>query len=220
MREFSGTVPSGAMVLDAGAGDSPYRKYFAHTTYEAADICLRTESHQYAHVNYVCDLTAIPVPDSRYDLVLCTQVLEHVSKPLEVLRELRRVLKPGGRLWLSTPLFFEEHEAPHDYFRYTQFGLRHLIEQAGLELIELDWVSGYFGTLAHQLNMARHALPWRARDYGGGITGALAATFSFLLWPFWLALALIFAHLDLRHRYTGDGHCMDYRLIACKPAAH
>ncbi len=213
--EFAASVPERAVVLDAGAGDSPYRYYFSHTIYEAADLCDR-DSHDYTHVNYVCDLVAIPVPSSRYDAALCTQVLEHMPNPQQVLSELWRVLKPGGRLWLSTPLYFEEHEVPSDFFRYTQYGLRRLMAGAGFDVLDLGWISGYFGTLAHQLNIARHELPWHPRDYGGGLRGAAAAGLSLLIRPLWLPLGLFFAYLDLRHRYTQGGHTMDYYVVASK----
>jgi SAM-dependent methyltransferase len=215
--QFAGTVPADVMVLDAGAGDSPYRKHFAHTRYSAADVCLRIEAHRFSDVSYVCDLVSIPVTDACYDVVLCTQVLEHVPRPLDVLREFYRVLKPGGRLWLSAPLSFPEHEIPYDFFRYTQFGLRFLFEQADFQIHELGWVSGYLGTLAHQMNTARHELPRRARDYGGGLPGALALALSSIVRPLCLILAFVYSRLDLRHRYTAGGHCMDYYVIAGKP---
>jgi SAM-dependent methyltransferase len=217
VAEAAAGVPTGSMVLDAGAGDSPYRHLFGHCTYEAADVCERPEK-AYAHVGYVCDLTAIPVHDARYDFVLCTQVLEHVPRPLEVLQEFARVLKPGGRVWLSTPLAYEEHEVPYDFFRYTQYGLRSLFERAGLEVQQLGWVQGYCGAAAHQINFARHTLPRRAADYGGGVVGAATAGIVMLARPLLLGLAAVLAKADLRHRYTGGGYCLDYYVVARKPA--
>jgi len=82
-------------VLDAGAGAAPFRGLFAHVTYETADFGQVHKNH--ARFDYLCDLTAIPVPDATYDLVLCTQVLEHVPDPVAVLREFNRVLKPRGQ---------------------------------------------------------------------------------------------------------------------------
>jgi SAM-dependent methyltransferase len=116
------SVPAGSLVLDAGSSpDAPYFSRFGKHRYESAEM--QGES---ANITYVCDLTSIPVEDERFDIVLCTQVLEHVPYPQQVLRELRRVLKPGCRLWLSTPLFYEEHMQPHDFFRYTRYGLARL----------------------------------------------------------------------------------------------
>lgn len=204
-------------MLDAGAGDSPYRSLFAHAQYEAADICKR-DTHSYSHVQYVCDLSTIPVEDARFDLVLCTQVLEHVPAPGKVLSELRRVLKPGGALWISAPLSFHEHEIPHDYFRYTQYGWTQMIADAGLELVSIEWLQGYFGTVAYQLNQARHYLPVTPRAYGGGIAGMLGGMFSMLMRPLFLGAAWVYSRLDMRHRYTAGGHPLDYCVIARRPS--
>ena len=100
---FAASLPPGVRVLDAGAGTHRYRHLFGHTHYESADF-----NEQYAPT-YVCDLTQIPVPNDRYDAVVINQVLEHVPDPLAVLIELRRILRPGGRLIYTAPLFFEEH---------------------------------------------------------------------------------------------------------------
>src|SRR5688572_493780 len=127
-----GTDPS-FIVLDAGAGDSPYARYFSHVTYETADFLQLDKP--YARPTYECDLTSIPVEDQRFDLVLATQVFEHMSDPLRVLCEFHRVVKPDGQVWLSAPLFYEEHETPYDFFRYTQYGWRHIASEAGFEVV-------------------------------------------------------------------------------------
>jgi 2-polyprenyl-3-methyl-5-hydroxy-6-metoxy-1,4-benzoquinol methylase len=148
-------------VLDAGAGRAPFRKLFAKVDYETADF--GKVDKKYGVIDHVCDLSAIPVQDESYDLVLCTQVLEHVAEPLGVLREFHRVLKPGGQAWLSAPLFYAEHEKPYDFHRYTQFAWQWMAEQAGFEIKEMEWLEGYYGTLAYQARFAVRYLPkkWR-----------------------------------------------------------
>ena len=152
------TVEAGQLVLDAGAGRAPYRDLFAHARYETADF-LAVKGKKYVTPDYVCDLAEIPVEDARFDHVLLTQVLEHIPEPARVVAELHRVLKPGGTLWLTAPLFYAEHERPYDFFRYTQFGLRHLLESAGFEVLELDWMEGYLGTLSYQARLMGRSLP-------------------------------------------------------------
>ena len=161
--------------LDAGAGRAPYRGLFAHARYETADF-LAVKGKKYVAPDYVCDLVEIPVEDARFDHVLLTQVLEHIPEPARVVAELHRVLKPGGTLWLTAPLFYAEHERPYDFFRYTQFGLRHLLESAGFEVLELDWMEGYLGTLSYQARLMSKALPSSAKDYGGGLRGTALAS--------------------------------------------
>ena len=177
---------------------------------------MRTE-RTYDGVTMRCDITSIPVENDRYDVVLCTQVLEHVSEPLKALEELSRVLVPGGMLWLSTPFYFEEHEKPYDYYRYTQFGLRYLVEKAGFRECQVEWLGGYYGTLSHQLNLARHFLPLNPKDYGGGIIGWTSSLVALLLKPFFFLLVAALTALDSRHSYTKNGQCIDYGLVARKP---
>jgi SAM-dependent methyltransferase len=155
-RFARGTEP-GMLVLDAGAGTSPYRDLFAHARYEAADF--REPSAKYPPLDYVCDLTDIPVEDGRFDRVVFNQVLEHLPEPARALAELHRVLKPGGQILCSVPLFFGEHQIPHDYYRYTRFALRRLFEQAGFEVGAITWLEGYFGTMSYQFRMMHNALP-------------------------------------------------------------
>src|SRR5215212_3077203 len=169
-------VAPGERVLDAGAGRAPYRGLFAHAHYETADF-MAVKGKQYAPPDYVCDLASIPVDDARFDHVVLTQVLEHLPDPATVLAELHRVLRPGGTLWLTAPLFYAEHEKPYDFFRYTQFGLRHLLEGAGFTVREIEWMEGYLGTLSYQARLLSRSLPSSPRDYGGGLRGlALAST--------------------------------------------
>ncbi len=130
VREAAAAAPAGARVLDAGAGDAPYRELFAHTDYKTTDW---TESpHPGARsADIIASLDALPVEDASFDVVLCTQVLEHVAEPALVLAELRRVLRDGGELWLTVPFVGELHEEPHDHYRYTSYGLQGLCERAG-----------------------------------------------------------------------------------------
>lgn len=122
-------------LLDVGCGSQPYRRYFQKQEYVGLD--LDTEANRQAGVaDYFYDGSCFPFPDASYDAVLCNQVLEHVFNPEEFLAEIRRVLKPGGRLLLTVPFVWDEHEQPYDCARYTSFGLHHLFEQQGLRWLE------------------------------------------------------------------------------------
>jgi SAM-dependent methyltransferase len=215
VRRAAGSVPQGSRVLDAGAGDCRYAHLFGAMTYESADFGKVEKT--YGRLTYECDLTTIPVESERYDLALLTQVLEHLPDPLAALRELHRILRPGHRLWLSQPLYYEEHEQPYDFYRYTQFGLRHLLQSAGFRIDEMFWLEGYVGTLAYQLELASRSLPIGPAHYGGGGPGLAAAALAVLLRPSLFVLSQVYARLDVRHRYTGSGHCKNYCVIAQKP---
>lgn len=215
MRKAAEATPAGAIVLDAGAGDAPYRPLWAHVDYRTADF--GKVGKPYAELDYVCDLTSIPVADNSFDVVLLTQVLEHLPEPRAVLTELARVLRPGGRLWLSTPLFYEEHEVPYDFHRYTSYGLREHIERAGLAVEQIDWLEGFLGTVSYQALTVSSYFPRRPSQFGGGVRGmALAATgrvfaaIAFIVWR-------VLAWADVRYRVTDTGFPKNYTVVAVKP---
>lgn len=202
-------------MLDAGSGRAPYRRLFDHARYETADF-LAVEGKKYTEQDYVCDLARIPVEDARFDHVLLTQVLEHIPEPATVLAELHRVMKPGGTLWLTAPLFYAEHEKPYDFYRYTEFGLRHLLEGAGFEVREVDWMEGYLGTLSYQARLMSRALPSSPADYGGGLRGRALALLARASKRVGRRVADKLATLDLRHKLVGSGLPKNYQVVARK----
>jgi SAM-dependent methyltransferase len=147
----------GERVLDVGAGDAPYRELFDHTDYRTTDW--EQSPHEGAqHVDYVGPAQELPIEDAAFDVVLCTQVLEHVPEPARVLAELARVLRPGGRIYLSVPLVWELHELPHDYFRYTSRGVEHLLEATGFTADEVRPRNDCFTTIAQLMRNAGAAM--------------------------------------------------------------
>lgn len=216
VADFAKSTPASSLILDAGAGDCPYRSLFGHAKYESADFGQVTKK-KYGEITYVCRLDSIPVEDARFDRILFTQTLEHLPNPAAVLAELYRVLKPGGRMFISAPFYYEEHEVPYDFFRYTRYGFRTLIEGAGFKIEELTELEGYFGTLSYQMEVAARSLPRRAHRYGGGLSGVLAAGLAIVMKPCARILARIYANLELRVKFVAAGHCKNYCALAAKP---
>ena len=93
----------------------------------------------------------LPLADAVFDTVVSTYTLCTIPDPVAALREARRVLAPGGRLLLVAPLEWEVHQAPHDYYRYTVHALRYLFQQAGLEVVTIEPVGGYFRLMARRI---------------------------------------------------------------------
>ncbi|HEX4984502.1 MAG TPA: methyltransferase domain-containing protein [Burkholderiales bacterium] len=214
---FAAAIPAGARVLDAGAGEAPYRGLLRHAGYESADF--EKVDKTYAQSTYVCDLRDIPVEDGRFDYILFNQVMEHLPEPAQVLAELYRVLRPGGRMLYTGPLFYEEHEQPYDFFRYTQFGLAHLFAAAGFRTERMDWVEGYFGTVGYQLaGMARY-LPYRPRELGGGSGGLLLAPLMIVAKAGCAFAAALFHRLEMRVKFQRQGYPKNYVVLAAKPEA-
>jgi len=211
-EEAANSVPADSMVLDAGAGDCIYKELFHNVNYESADFC--QVEKPYADVTYVCDLSNIPVEDNRYDLILCSQVLEHLPDPKKVLSELNRVLKPNGKLWLSAPFYYEEHEQPYDFFRYTQFGFKELLSKTGFTIEKIDWLEGYYGTLSYQFKSMAISLPLSPGKYKGFFFKLSGPILAFMIKIGALFLSYYYGKADLKKKHTESGYCKNYCLVA------
>jgi SAM-dependent methyltransferase len=146
VHEFAGRLPAGSEVLDVGAGTAPYSEFFDNHRYQTSDWegSLYQEARS---ADVIGPIDALPVVDSSFDAVLLTEVLEHVPNPAASLRELHRVLRPGGRILLTVPFVWELHEEPYDYFRYTCHGIRYLLSEAGFVNEQVVALSGYFSVV-------------------------------------------------------------------------
>jgi glycosyltransferase involved in cell wall biosynthesis/SAM-dependent methyltransferase len=158
VAQAAAEIPPGSRVVDVGAGDAPYRELFAHVEYVTCDH-EATPHAQADELDVVASADALPMASGSFDAVLCTQVLEHLSDPGLALCEFHRVLRPGGRLFLTAPLVWEEHEMPFDFFRYTSSGLRHLLTTAGFDDVEVAARTDSFTSIAQLLLSARWSLP-------------------------------------------------------------
>lgn len=156
MREKAQRIPAGAMVLDIGAGTCPYRQLFNHCQYKTHDFKQYAGvklggGTGYGDIDYVSDITAIPVPDGSFDVVVCTEVLEHVPEPIEALREFARIVKPGGRILLTAPLGSGLHQLPYHYYGgYTPEWYKYVAQKFGLRIVELVPNGGFFKLLAQE----------------------------------------------------------------------
>ena len=213
---FAASVPKGSLVLDAGAGHAPYKELFGHAQYETADF-QQVADKKYAAITYVCDLKRIPVDDNRFDFIVFNQCMEHLPEPQLVLAELYRVLKAGGKMIYTGPLFYEEHEQPYDFYRYTQFGLRHLFNSTGFVIERLDWLEGYFGTVGYQLNCMSRYLPANPRHFKGSLVGYLLAPIMALLKMQFAACSILFHKLETRFKFQERGYPKNYLVFASKP---
>jgi SAM-dependent methyltransferase len=144
----------GERVLDYGCGDAPYRSLLpGGVSYEGADLPGNPDA-----TLELTGLGAVPGADRAFDLVLSTQVLEHVDDPGLYLSEAFRVLRPGGRLLLTTHGTFVWHPDPGDYWRWTSQGLQRAVTNAGFEIERFE---GVVGLLPTALQLGLDAVYWR-----------------------------------------------------------
>jgi len=172
------SLPAGGRILDAGAGMQPYRSDCTHLEYVAHDFAMydgkgdgRGGQIKHWHNNgldMVSDITAIPAPDASFDAILCTEVLEHVPHPIDALRELARLLKPGGKLIVTAPFVSNTHFSPYHFCtgfnRY--FYEKHLSEM-GLTVTTISANGSYFTSIAQEVRR----IPQMAAKYAGGRPG-------------------------------------------------
>ncbi|MBX7143284.1 MAG: methyltransferase domain-containing protein [Oligoflexia bacterium] len=180
IQEKAKRIPAGSKVLDVGAGTCPYRHLFAHCEYKTHDF-KQYEGEKlggtkdYGHIDYVSDIVSIPVPDATFDAVICTEVFEHIPDPIGALREISRILKPGGTLLLTAPLGSGLHQLPfHFYGGYTPQWYRHFCEKSGLEINEITPNGGFFKHLAQECARAANAIQSQQQRLGANYAGLRA----------------------------------------------
>ncbi|MBM3835343.1 MAG: class I SAM-dependent methyltransferase [Verrucomicrobia bacterium] len=138
-------LPSGSFVLDAGAGASKYRPFFSHCLYKTQDFCMyQGPLVKYIQpIDYVCEITSIPLAEGAVDAILCTEVFEHVVDPIAVLVEFSRLLKPGGQLLLTSPLLSHLHMEPYHYYGgFTHYWYEFWLPNKGFRIQSITPVSG------------------------------------------------------------------------------
>jgi len=135
------------VMLDFGCADSPYRKIFNVDRVIGLDITESGHEHKNEKIDVYYDGRNIPFEDKFFDSVLSTEVFEHIFNIDEILGELWRVLKTGGHMLITVPFVWEEHETPYDFGRYTTFGIEHLLEKSGFEVLVHEKNTNYIETV-------------------------------------------------------------------------
>lgn len=129
-------------LLDFGCGRKPYRRLFAVQEYMGLDIDHHGHDHRGEAIDVYYHGTTLPFADGHFDAVFSSEVFEHVFNLKDMLRELHRVTRSGGLLLFTCPFAWGEHEAPFDYARYTSFGIRDVVQQAGFEIVSAEKTGG------------------------------------------------------------------------------
>jgi len=134
-------------VIDLGCGSQTYRHSLnKNIKYYSLDIEKRTSD-----VDFVSNIMNMHIVKSEtFNSAMCFSVLEHVKNPAKAAKEIHRILKNDGVVIITVPHISRIHEAPHDYFRFTNFGIEALLRDANFEIISTHATGGLFSFLAHQ----------------------------------------------------------------------
>lgn len=165
-----GSYITGKM-LDVGAGETDrYARYFKYSERVTTDV------QPGENVQVVAEAHDMPFDNASFDSVVCTQVLEHVPNQWKVVAEIGRVLKSGGYALISVPQTAELHEEPHDYWRYTKYGLIQLFTENGFDIVGIEQEGGFYTLMAQQrIHYCIHRFNLYERRFLGRIMSKLFA---------------------------------------------
>jgi SAM-dependent methyltransferase len=164
VRWAAASLTPGSVILDAGAGECAYKPLFVHCRYIAIDVATGESTWDYRSLDAIALLDHLPFAANRFDAVLCTETLEHLEWPRESVAELHRVIRPGGRLFVTVPMNHSEHQVPYDYFRYTSFGLRSVLERAGFCSVRIAPLGTRLARWHDEIRFIEdHLAAWRPR---------------------------------------------------------
>ncbi len=172
IRAFLARFATDDEVLDIGSGGANIDAVFPNRV--TFDIDPLREPQ------IVGDIHKMPFKDGEFTTMVCAEVLEHLYDPRKAVQEMQRVLAPGGLLVLTTRFTFPVHDAPHDYFRYTPYGLRELFKEWDIEDLEAETDS--FGTIAVLLQRIIFQTDLRGGKVTKGVLWILANILNHLGW--------------------------------------
>jgi ubiquinone/menaquinone biosynthesis C-methylase UbiE len=174
LEQTLASIPAGQRILDAGAGERQFKRFCSHLDYVAQDFGqydghgdgagLQTGKWDQSGLDIVSDITDMPVENSSFDAVMCTEVFEHLPAPIEAVREFARVLRPGGILVLTAPFCSITHFAPyHFYSGFNRYFYETNLPRMGFEILDIQSNGNAFEFNAQELRR----LPSLVREYSG-----------------------------------------------------
>jgi 2-polyprenyl-3-methyl-5-hydroxy-6-metoxy-1,4-benzoquinol methylase len=135
-------------LIDLGCGKVPL--FEAYKNYVTENICVDwISTSKDGYLDFECDLNkGLPFDDGYFDTIILSDVLEHIPQPDEFWFEMSRILASNGKVFINTPFYYCLHEAPHDYYRYTEYALRRFAEYANFKILLIKPIGGTIEILA------------------------------------------------------------------------
>lgn len=141
---FSKFLTKEMIVYDIGCGDKPFGPFLKDKVKEHIGVDIEDGFYDKGHIDLIGTAYDIPVEDNVADAVISSQVIEHLDKPLDAIKEAARVLKDDGLLFLAFPFMYPIHAAPHDYGRYTEFYIKKVLQDYGFEVVSQKHIGGFW----------------------------------------------------------------------------
>jgi SAM-dependent methyltransferase len=147
-------------LLDLGCGKAPLYGVYKNLVTDVTCVDWGNSLHQTSHLDKEADLTKpLEFPDGAFDTIILSDVLEHIPIPLDLCREISRLLSPGGKLIMNVPFYYPLHETPHDFYRYTEFALRRFMDNSGMQVLYLEPIGGALEVVSDVLSKNIMRLP-------------------------------------------------------------
>lgn len=153
-------IPAGLTILDAGAGESQFKKFCGHLTYIAqdfgqyhgeGDVGLQTGAWDNSKLDIISDIVSIPLPDHSVDAIMCTEVLEHIPDPIRAIKEFSRLVKPDGYLLITAPFASLTHFAPYHFASgLSRFFYEKYLPENDFKISELYLNGNFFEYIAQE----------------------------------------------------------------------
>ncbi|MGZ8271523.1 MAG: class I SAM-dependent methyltransferase [Methylophilus sp.] len=207
-------IPNDLRILDAGAGELKNRLLCSHLNYVSQDFCqyegkgdstgLQTGTWDTSKIDIICDITNIPEPEASFDVILCSEVLEHLPDPLRAIDEFSRLLKPGGKLILTAPFASFVHFAPYHFATgFSKYWYEHHLPLRGFSIYELTSNGDWFDYLKQELVR----LPAMTKKYGNWH------------WPLSIVLSvfsIVYLSIIKNTRGSSELACFGWQCVAIK----
>lgn len=182
-------------LLDYGCGSKPYQILFTKVdSYVGVDLENEGHDHSTEEIDFFYDGKTLPFADETFDSLFSSEVLEHVPDIDQSLKEIRRVLKPRGRVLITVPFVWTEHELPFDFRRFTQGGIEKIMSDHGFEVLQSQKAGSFVGVIFQMIMMYLHTLLYTSNKYLNLVINA------FLIAP--VAIVGLFFNLILPKRYN------------------